>query len=191
MLFPETKTIMSFCDYTGNWSAPYADAGYNVIRVDLKHGRDVRLIECVPGGVHGILAAPPCTAFSGSGAQYWPAKDAAGDTLTALALVDACLRAVAIYRPAWWALENPVGRLRRWLGPPSLSFNPCDYGDPYTKKTLLWGQFAPLTKTPVEPERVCSQGSWLMKLGGKSERTKELRSATPKGFARAFFEANP
>jgi hypothetical protein len=29
-----------------------------------------------------------------------------------------------------------------------------------------------------------------MKLGGKSERTKELRSETPVGFARAFFLAN-
>lgn len=27
----------------------------------------------------------------------------------------------------------------------------------------------------------------IMKLGGKSERTKELRSMTPLGFAKAFF----
>jgi hypothetical protein len=27
-------------------------------------------------------------------------------------------------------------------------------------------------------------------LGGKSERTKELRSITPMGFAKAFYEAN-
>jgi hypothetical protein len=29
-----------------------------------------------------------------------------------------------------------------------------------------------------------------MNLGGKSERTKELRSITPKGFAKAFYDAN-
>jgi hypothetical protein len=29
------------------------------------------------------------------------------------------------------------------------------------------------------------------KLGGNSEKTKELRSLTPAGFAQAFFEANP
>lgn len=184
------RTILSLCDYTGNWSQPYVDAGYNVIRVDLKHGHDVRFFEHIKGGVYGVLAAPPCTAFSGSGAQYWPKKDASGDTALALALVDACMRAVAIYRPKFWALENPVGRLRRWLGPPRLMFNPCDYGDAYTKKTLIWGEFEPLTPNPVEPERVCAQGSWLMKLGGSSERTKELRSATPMGFSRAFFEAN-
>lgn len=184
-------TVLSFCDYTGNWSQPYAEAGYDVVRVDLKNGQDARLFEHVGRPVRGILAAPECTAFAGSGAQYWPAKDADGRTLDGLALVDACLRAVAIYRPAWWALENPVGRLRRWLGPPRLMFNPCDYGDPYTKKTLLWGEFATPRRSPVEPIRVSTQGSWVQRLGGKSERTKTLRSATPMGFARAFFEANP
>ena len=189
---PLMPTILSLCDYSGAWPQPYSDAGYEVIQVDIKHGDDVRLFEYMDRPIHGILAAPPCTAFAGSGAQYWPAKDASGETVEALALVDACLRAVAIYQPKWWALENPVGRLRRWLGPPRMWFHPCDYGDAYTKKTGLWGNFnTDLPRTPVEPERVSSQGSWLMRLGGKSERTKELRSMTPAGFAKAFFEANP
>lgn len=187
----ESKIILSLCDYTGNWPSFYREAGYEVIRVDLKHGGNVRLFEFLGRRVHGILAAPDCNAFSGSGAQYWPAKDADGRTLDGLALVDACLRMVAIYNPVWWSLENPVGRLRRWLGPPRLMFNPCDYGDPYTKKTCLWGNFVIPNKTPVEPIAVCSQGSFLMKLGGKSERTKEIRSRTPLGFARAFFLSNP
>lgn len=189
------RTILSLCDHSGVWCGPYRDAGYNVVQVDLKRGQDVRLLE-YPGRVHGILAAPPCTAFAGSGAQWWPAKDADGRTLDGLALVDACLRLVAVCRPQWWALENPVGRLRRWIGPPRMMFNPCDYGDAYTKKTCLWGEFnADLRRTPVEPvmiERGGKRGSWMWaNLGGKSERTKELRSATPAGFARAFFEGNP
>lgn len=144
------------------------------------------------GRIYGVLAAPPCTDFSGSGAQYWPEKDRDGRTLFSLSLVDATMRIVAVHADtlAFWALENPVGRLRRWLGPPAFSFNPCDFGDPYTKKTLLWGKFNEPKKNPVEPIKVCSQGSWLMKLGGKSEKTKELRSITPMGFARAFYEAN-
>ena len=182
--------ILSLCDYSGGWSQPYRDAGYDVRQSDLKLGADVRTLE-YPGCVHGILAAPPCTAFAGSGAQYWPAKDSSGETLAGLALVDACLRLVAVCRPAWWALENPVGRLRRYLGPPLYAFDPCDHGDAYTKRTLLWGRFHVPARHPVEPERVCSQGSWLMQLGGSSERTKTLRSVTPAGFARDFFEANP
>lgn len=193
---PLQPVILSLCDYTGNWSRPYVEAGYDVRLVDLKHGDDVRLYEHINSPVHGILAAPPCTCFAVSGAQYWPAKDEDGRTLADLALVDACLRAVAIYQPKWWALENPVGRLKRWLGPPRLYFDPCDYGDPYTKRTCLWGNFAIPEPAPVEPETyetaTGKRGSWYWaKLGGKSERTKELRSATPPGFARAFFEANP
>jgi hypothetical protein len=118
-------------------------------------------------------------------------KNKDGRTLFSLSIVDACLRVVFACRPTWWALENPVGRLRRWLGPPAFAFDPCDFGDAYKKKTLLWGKFNEPKKNPVEPVRVCSQGSWIMQLGGKSERTKELRSMTPPGFAKAFFEANP
>src|SRR5208282_1856863 len=94
--------------------------------------------------IHGILAAPPCDHFAVSGARWWADKGEDA-VLAGLAIVDACLRAVAIYRPEWWALENPVGRLNRWLGPPAWSFDPCDFGDPYTKRTNLWGHFTPPT----------------------------------------------
>lgn len=187
----EPRRILSLCDFSGEWSKPYREAGYEVIQLDLKHGQDIRTFPHQGKPTHGILCAPPCTAFAVSGAQYWRAKDESGETLQALALVDACLRAVAIYRPHFWALENPVGRLRRYLGPPRFTFHPCDFGDPWTKKTLLWGEFNLPERTPVEPIRVCPQGSWIQKLGGKSDRTKELRSITPAGFAQAFFKANP
>ncbi len=47
------------------------------------------------------------------------------------------------------------------------------------------------TTTKVQPHVVTTpsgkSGSWLWaKLGGKTERTKELRSVTPQGFALAF-----
>ncbi len=61
----------------------------------------------------------------------------------------------------------------------------------YTKKTGLWGQFnRDLVKMPIAPIKTCKAGSPLMRLGGKSARTKELRSNTPAGFAEAFYEAN-
>jgi len=189
MLLNETKIILDLCGGTGAWSKPYKDAGYDV-RVITLPANDVRLFKYI-GNVYGILAAPPCTDFSGSGAQYWKTKDVDGRTLSSLSMIDACMRITAVSNPVFWCLENPVGRLKKWLGPPAMYFNPCDYGDPYTKKTCLWGEFNIPRKNPVEPERVCNQGSWLMKLGGKSEKTKRLRSITPPGFAKAFFEANP
>ncbi len=135
-------TILSLCDLTGNWSRPYREAGYNVIQVDLERGEDVRLLRHLGEPVHGILVAPPCTHFSRAGAWMWQEKGDAA-LLEGIAIVDACLRAVAIYRPTWWGLENPIGRLQDYLGPPAFRFDPCDFGDPYTKRTWLWGHFTP------------------------------------------------
>ena len=197
-----TGTVLSMFDYTGNWPRLYEEAGYNVIQLDKKLDVDINdlnyewLIENVFEGfetVDIILAAPDCTHFAGSGAQYWKEKDADGRTEEALELVHQVLRTVDACMPQIWALENSVGRLQRLipqLGKPWY-FQPYWYGDPYTKKTGLWGNFnRDLPRNEVEPVRVCSQGSWLMKLGGKSERTKELRSETPVGFSQAFFMAN-
>jgi len=183
--------ILDLCSGTGAWSLPYRQAGYDVIELDIKNDNDVRLFEMPknPECVIGVLASPPCTHLAGSGAKYWEQK---GDKplLEALSIVDACLRIVMVTKPDFWALENPVGRLYRYLGKPKFIFNPCDYGDAYTKRTCLWGNFNIPKKNPVEPVKVCSQGSWIQKLGGKSEKTKMLRSRTPPSFAKAFFEAN-
>lgn len=200
------KTILSLFDFSGNWSRPYAEAGHNVIQIDVKLGIDMMDIDATWlmenamdsfGTVDAILAAPPCTDFSVSGAQYWPAKDKDGRTAKSVELVRQVLRCVDFCKPDWWALENPVGRIDKLV--PELGrpwwFNPCDFGDAYTKKTGLWGKFIPPLPLfagdhSVKPVRACSQGSWLQTLGGKSERTKTLRSATPMGFAYAFYIAN-
>lgn len=41
-------TVLSLCDFTGNWSRPYREAGYDVRQVDLKDGEDVRLFKALP-----------------------------------------------------------------------------------------------------------------------------------------------
>lgn len=176
------KTILSLCSGTGAWEKPYADAGYEVEVVTLPN--DVRLYR-PPQGIHGILAAPPCTHLSLSGARWWADKGQEA-LLDALSIVDACLRMVIVTQPRWWVLENPVGRLVHYLGPPRMYFDPCDYGDPWTKKTCLWGNFNVPSKNPVEP----TEGS-KMHLLPPTENRAIIRSITPPGFAKAFFEANP
>lgn len=178
-------TVLSLCDHSGAWSAPYRAAGYDVRQVDLKHGDDVRVFEALPYPVRGVLAAPPCTHLASSGARWWAEKGDAA-LLEAMAVVDACLRIVVVHRPLWWVLENPIGRLSKYLGKPAMSFDPSDYGDPYTKRTLLWGHFAAPMKTPV----FASEGSKMHKLPPSEDR-QALRSITPAGFAQAFYEANP
>lgn len=178
-------TVLSLCDYTGNWSRPYRDAGYDVRQVDLQHGDDVRLFEALPYPVRGVLAAPPCTHFAGSGARWWAEKGQQA-VIEGLGLVDACCRIILIHRPQWWVIENPVGRLDRWLGEPMMYFNPSDYGDPYTKKTCLWGRF----NAPYKSRVLATEGSKMHLLPPSPNRAAK-RSETPMGFSRAFFEANP
>lgn len=177
----DRRLIYDICSGTGAWSAPYKEAGYEVYRIDLPI--DVRLVGWHEHRIHGILAAPPCTVFANSGNRWHRSPK---DYLQAISVVDACLRLVTIYQPAWWVLENPTGKLVRWLGPPKMYFNPCDYGDPYTKKTALWGSFNPPQKTPVKP----LERSPIHHEAPGPYRVAR-RSATPPGFARAFFEANP
>ena len=49
-------TVLSLCDASGVWSQPYVDAGYDVRRVDLENGADVRLFQALPYPVRGVLA---------------------------------------------------------------------------------------------------------------------------------------
>jgi hypothetical protein len=164
--------------------------------VDINDLNTEWLIENVFEGFESvdiILAAPDCTNFSSSGAQYWRTKDADGRTKDSLELVRQVIRTIDLCMPEIFAWENPVGRLHKLM--PEIGrpwyFQPWWYGDPYMKKTGLWGNFnRDLPRNEVIPIKFCSQGNWLQRLGGKSERTKECRSQTPMGFARAFFQAN-
>ena len=177
------KIILDLCGGTGAWSKPYREAGYDVRLVTLPDD-DVRTYV-PPDQVYGILAAPPCTDLAGSGARWWKEKGHKA-LLEGLSIVDACLRIVLITSPVWWCLENPVGKLRKWLGPPVITFQPSDFGDPYTKRTCLWGEFTPPEKSPVFP----LLGSAMAQYPPSEDRAR-LRSITPPGFAKAFFEANP
>lgn len=177
------QLILSLCDYSGVWSQPYEDDGYDVLRIDLKHGDDVRLLQLPDRIVHGVLAAPPCTVFANSGARW---ERSERDMLDGLSVVDACCRIILAARPSWWVLENPAGKLSRYLGPPTMTFQPNEYGDPYTKLTCLWGSFNPPVRELVE----ATEGS-KMHFVAPGPRRAEIRSETPAGFARAFFEANP
>jgi site-specific DNA-cytosine methylase len=188
------KTILSLFDASGEWARPWQEAGYDVHTFDIQTGEDINdfsaeyLLENGYGDLNiwGILAAPPCTDFASSGAQFWAKKDAKGQTEISNELVMQVIRTVNFLQPKIWAMENPVGRIAKLnnLPPAHLTFDPNYYGDPYTKKTLLWGNFENnLPLAPVEP----TEGSKIIKLSGKD---KYSRSLTPEGFAYAFFMAN-
>ena len=178
------KIILDLCGGTGSWSKPYKEAGYDVRVITLPEN-DVRTYIPQKGyQIYGVLAAPPCCHLAGSGARWWKSKGHKA-LLESLSMVDACLRIILTGNPFFWCLENPVGRLTKYLGVPRLYFQPYEYGDPYQKKTCLWGNFDRPEKNIVEPTE--GQKIWRM---SPSEKRKELRSITPPGFAKAFFKAN-
>jgi len=100
------------------------------------------------------------------------------------------------HKLAFWCIENPTGYLRQFLGKPAFTFDPCDFGDPYTKKTDLWGYFNIPKGKRIKPEyKDFESGKRMSKMHYETslksvERRKILRSITPAGFAEAFFEAN-
>ena len=194
-IFLKDRIIYSLFDYSGNWSEPYLKAGYTVIRIDLKLECDIRLLEIPDYPVYGILSAPPCTHFCQAGSQYWKRKDNEGKTIEGLELIGSTCRFILSCNPHFWVIENPPGRLTRWLGQPKMYFDPCDFGDEYKKKTALWGNFAFPWKKPIPITFEIIPGHhsmdlWLKKQGYTLTDKPTLRSITPKGFAQAFFNAN-
>ena len=206
-LFNENKIILDLCGGTGSWSKPYADNGYDVRIIDPQewleddYGTgDVRLFKKPKEQIYGILSAPPCTHFSGSGARHWE-KKGKEPLLEGLSVVDACLRIALITKPKFWVLENPVGRLKHYIGDCKCTFQPYQYGDAYSKRTCLWGDFnMPKPTKIVEPEMVgfTSKKGEFKRMSKwhydtfrlpKKDRAR-IRSITSPGFAQAFYEEN-
>jgi hypothetical protein len=216
------KVIISLFDASGVISQPWLDAGYTVLQYDIKLGDD--LIEFFPIAdytevqeegktIVGVIAQPPCTTFTSTGAQWHETHHDANDrhmvekmfgrraaryfskpneyTKALVSMVDLTLD---FTQPQFFMLENPNGgggptriEAETGLPKPTLIFNPSNYGDPYTKRTHLWGTFNPnLPTANVNP----TKGSLMHKLWSTAEKDGGQRSETPEGFAYAFFMAN-
>jgi len=194
------KIILDLCGGTGSWSAPYKKAGYDV-RIITLPDYDVRTYQ-PPDNVYGILAAPPCTHFSIACAPLWHEKDINGQTAEALEIVRACLRIVEQCKPTlkFWALENPRGRLHKFIGAPTYKFNQSDFGAPYFKPTWLWGDFnfllvqGPINDHPIRLDTACGANLYDLpedyNLNIDHCKRAAQRSIYPPAFCQAFFEAN-
>lgn len=205
----ERGIVISLFDHTTHMVEPWAKAGHLCYCVDLQHpagetrpqggfpniirvGADVR--EWLPpfAKVAVLFAFPPCTDVAVSGARWFKDKGL-GSLIHALQLFEASVR-LAEWAGAPYLIENPVSTVATYWRKPDHRFDPCDYGgylkpsgDAYTKKTWLWtgNGFVMPDKKPVFP----TEGSRMHRLG-KTKSRANLRSATPRGFAQAVFEAN-
>lgn len=196
----KAKIILDLCGGTGSWSKPYKDAGYDVRLITLP---DNDVLTCEPPeGVYGILAAPPCTEFSI--AKGGNPRDFQG----AFKVVEACLHIIWQCRMSgslkFWAMENPRGFLRQFLGVPHFTFEHWEFGDWQIKPTDLWGYFNEPAKSVIERPPMMA---WKYPNGRSNGRgwaapkcppeyahmnldRAALRAITPAGFAKAFFKAN-
>lgn len=192
----EKKIILDLCGGTGAWSRPYAEAGYDVRVITLPE-HDILTYE-PPDNVYGILAAPPCTMFS----MVRTTAKKPRDFNEGMAPVKACLEVIWKCRIAgtlkFWALENPRGYLRHFLGRPWYEFDPTEFGDKHNKRTCLWGWF----NEPKKTREYKKTFSHAISNEGFEELPADYvpdpnmrwdairRSITPAGFAKAFMEAN-
>lgn len=153
--------------------------------------------------VYGILAAPTCTMFSLARTTAKTPRDFE----SGMKLVEKCLEIIWYCRASndsalkFWALENPQGYLRQFLGRPPFTFSPEEYGENYTKKTDIWGYFNIPKKNPYRlspDELLLSRRSnrvlpelpddYIMPEGWSRQAAR--RSMTSKRFAEAFYKAN-
>ena len=163
-----------------------------------------------------VFGFPPCTDLAISGARHFAAKAEANPNYRAEAMALVYMaRDIGEAYGVPYAIENPVSIISSAWKKPTHIFQPCDFGgylpeddtspypdiiparDAYTKKTCLWtgNGFKMPEARPVEPEKFQDRNGLnysgpAFKLGGKSLRTKNIRSATPRGFAQAVFAAN-
>lgn len=176
----------------------------------IDHPETWRVIRENADRIAFVAAFPVCTDVAVSGAAHWERKRSADPYFQAKAtrLAEQC-KTIAEMLGAPWFFENPVSAFSSIFGKPDYSFHPYEYGgylpeddehplypeyikprDAYPKKTCLWtgGGFVMPERRPVDFGGGYSDQH--KKLGGKSEKTKNIRSATPRGFAIAVFEAN-
>lgn len=201
--------VISLFDQTGNMVEPWLQAGYTCWIVDIQHpvssgsqlGKLKKInadlsqpwIPPVPKESIAFIAAfPPCTHLAVSGARWFKGKGLRdlSQAITLFATAAECCE----WSGAPYLIENPVSTISTYWRKPDYTFNPCDYTgynplDNYTKKTCLWtGNGFRMPEVFIDFSLGPSDDR-IHKYPPSKNRA-DLRSATPKGFARAVFEAN-
>jgi hypothetical protein len=208
------SVVISLFDRSGIMVEPWSEAGCECWIVDARHpsalchdgaSTDKRGIRRVhhdlstpwfyPGDksdVAMVFAFPPCDHLAVSGARWFKGKG-----LRLLA------KSVALFASAGefceWAgapylIENPVSTISTHWRKPDYTFHPFQYAgyyeaDNYTKKTCLWtgNNFV-----MPEPLLLCGLDKPDNRIHSAppSKDRADMRSMTPRGFARAVFESN-
>lgn len=137
------------CEYSGRVRDAFIRAGHDAISCDLlpteaqgpHYQGDVR--EILAAHTFDLMVAhPPCTHLSVSGARHFAAKRESGVQQAALLFVEALMRAPV----SRIAIENPISIISTAIRKPDQIIQPWQFGHGETKATCLWLKNLPVLK---------------------------------------------
>lgn len=196
---------------TGHMAAPWAEAGHRCIVLDLEnanvwfggvfHARcDLSRPDVARAIIHAFrqgapvaftAAFPPCDHLAVSGARWFAGKGlgALQESIGLFAVAATLCEELG----APYLIENPVSTISTYWRKPDHTFHPHHYGgwcadDCYTKTTCLWTGNG-FVMPPALPLEGAEPDGRIHKAPPGPGR-KAMRSATPRGFARAVFHAH-
>ena len=157
--------VLIACEYSGIVRDAFIEAGHNAISCDLLPTErpgphiqgDVRELLRDPWDL--VIAHPPCSYLTNynAGFKKWNQIPDFWDRVKdAVVFFNACLDANA---PAV-CVENPMPLpyVRHLIGEPFDRVEPYEFGEPYRKRTWLWGHGLP----PLMRTLICSERkSWV------------------------------
>jgi hypothetical protein len=188
----------------------------NILNVGMWFNKGLRvediskIINIAGKDVSFVFGFPECTDLAVSGAAHFESKRLKNpyfqdEAMMLLYLVES----LGVELDCTWALENPISVASTLWRKPDFKFHPYEYGgylpvgdkhplypeyikaqDAYPKKTCIWSGNGFVMPDKKEVDVLPGYSDQHKKLGGRSLKTKNIRSATPRGFAKAVFLAN-
>lgn len=199
-----TRTCVDLCAGRGGLSRAFREAdGWEVTTVDINAEfdpdiqadvLDLRPADLPTADVY--LAGPPCTtlSFAGNQTDHYvdgePHSQLAQDHVLLAFHVVGLIRAKA---PEWWFVENPRGRMRRYLGQPTGTVTLCQYGYDWQKPTDLWGRHPPSFRyrrcSPGDDCHVTARSGFDSGDGVSHIRDSAERAEMPRALSQAILDA--
>lgn len=178
--------VLIACEYSGKVRDAFLAMGHDAMSCDLlptdspgpHYQGDV--MDIIGGGWDMMIAHPPCTHLSVSGARHFAKKRESGQQQAALAFVEKLMSADI----EKIAIENPVSIISSHIRKPDQIIQPWQFGHGETKATCLWLKNLPqLQPTNV----VAGRENRIHRMPPSVDRWKK-RSETFTGIAKAMAE---
>ena len=173
--------VLVACEYSGTVRDAFIAAGHNAWSCDLlpteREGPHFQqsVLDVLHLDWDLVIAHPPCTHLSSSGARWWASK--VNEQKEAFTFFMEFTRL-----PCRWAIENPIGFMSKAYRRPDQIIQPWQHGHGETKATCLWLNGLPL----LQPSNVVDgREQRIHRMSPSPDRWRE-RSRTYPGIAAAM-----